>query len=156
MCDQWMSDLLKDLPIAIISLIIGSMFIWIAYRHTEATKAKLKFDLFEKRHFVFMATWTYLSDLARKTPVTTTDIFNFSTNTASAKFLFGNDIVQFLEEAKLKGIQLGTAEHTMSWPQSEKAHIDASADRHAVVSWVENELTRVKDRFKPYLDLSRW
>ena len=156
MCDQWVSDLLKDLPVVIISLIIGSMFIWTTYQQMAATKAKLKFDLFEKRHYVFVATWTYLSDLARKTPVTTTDIFNFSTNTASAKFLFGNDIVQFLEEAKLKGIQLGTAEHTMAWPQSEKAHNDASADRVAVVNWVEKELPLVKDRFKPYLDLSSW
>jgi hypothetical protein len=156
MCDQWVSDILRGLPTAIIALVIGAIAVWIAHRHAAVTKAKFTLELFEKRHDVFLATWKFLSDLVQKNPVTTTDIFNFSTNTANAKFLFGNDIVQFLDDAKLKGIRLGTAEYTLSRPPSEEARNEAYAERHELVSWVENELKQVKDRFKPYLDLSRW
>jgi len=156
MCEQWVSDLLRGLPAAIISLVVGAIVAWFAYRLAATTKAKFRLDLFEKRHEVFMATWKYLQDLVQKNPVTTTDIFTFSTNTANAKFLFGEEIVQFLEEAQSKGIQLGTAQYTISWPPSDEARSQASAECRELVVWVERELKQVKDRFKPYLDLSSW
>ena len=156
MCDQWVSDVLIGLPTTTIALIVGSLLAWIAYSHAAVTKAKFKLDLFEKRHEVFLATWKFLSELVQKNPVTTTDIFNFSNNTANAKFLFGDDVVEFLEQAKMKGIQLGTAEYTLSRPATEEARSKAFAERHEIVTWVENELKQVKNRFKPYLDFSRW
>lgn len=156
MCEEWVSDILRDLPTAIVVLIIGSIAVWIAHRHSVLTEARFKLDLFEKRHDVFVATWKFLSDLVQKSPITTADIFNFSNNTANAKFLFGDDIVSFLDEAKMKGIKLGTAEYTLSRTPSEEARSEAYAERHELVTWVENELKQVKDRFKPYLDLSCW
>jgi hypothetical protein len=155
MCDQWVAELLKGLPTAIIVLFLGLLAVWLAHRYIVVAQAKLKLELFQKRHDIFVATWRYLSDLIQKNPVTTSDILNFSTNTASAKFLFGNEIVQFLDEAQTKGIRLGTAEYTLSWPASEEAHNQASAERHALVTWIEAEMRRVKDRFKPYLDFSQ-
>ncbi|HVK54798.1 MAG TPA: hypothetical protein VM532_07185 [Burkholderiales bacterium] len=156
MCEEWIADILRGIPTAFIALIIGSIAVWIAYRHSTVTEARFKLELFEKRHDVFVATWKFLSELVQKNPITTTDIFNFCNSTANAKFLFGNEIAQFLEEAKLKGIKLGTAEYTLSRTPSDEARNAAYAERHELVTWVENELKQVKDRFKPYLDLSSW
>jgi hypothetical protein len=155
MCEEWVSDVLRGLPMAFVALVIGLIAIWIAYRHTIVTQARFKLDLFDKRHHVFVATWKFLSNLVHKNPVTTTDIFNFSNDTANAKFLFGDEIARFLEEAKMKGIELGTAEYKLSRPASDETRSEAHAERYKLVTWVENELKRVTDRFKPYLDLSQ-
>jgi len=155
MYEQWMPDLLQGLPIIIASLVFGTIAIWHSRQRAAIEKTKLKLELFEKRHDVFLATWKFLSDLVRKSPITTKDILTFSTNTASAKFLFGDEIIKFLDESMMQGIRLGTAEHTLSQLVSEKARSEAYAERHELVIWAENELKQVKDRFKPYLDLSQ-
>src|SRR5437868_5174759 len=84
---------------------------WVSYSQIATARNQFRMDLFEKRHEVFVATWKFLSDLIHKNPVSTADIFNFCNSTANAKFLFGDDIVAFLDDAKIKGIQLGTAEY---------------------------------------------
>jgi len=154
MDEQWVSDLLRGFPMAIVVLIFSYAAISAARQHIANERTKLKLALFEKRHEIFYATWKFLSDLVQKDPVTSTDIYVFSTKTASAKFLFGDDIVEFLDEAMMKGIQLGTAESALSRPASEETYNAVHAERHKLVIWAENELKQVQNRFKPYLALS--
>ena len=141
---------------SLISLIVGLIALNSTRDNAKVIKAKFKFQLFEKRHEVFMATWRFMADLLQKDPITTTDILNFSNNTANAKFLFDAGIVDFLEEVRMKGIRLGTAEYTLARPSSDEVRQQMSTERHNIVSWVETEMRVVKERFKPYLDVSEW
>ena len=58
---QALPDLMKGLPAAFVTLVIGLIAAGIAYRQYRIARAKFKLDLFEKRHAVFLETWAFIS-----------------------------------------------------------------------------------------------
>jgi hypothetical protein len=139
---------------SLISLIVSLIALNLSRSNKKTVRTEFKFQLFEKRHEVFISTWRFMSDLLQKDPVTALDILNFSNATANAKFLFESNVVDFINEVKAKGIRLGTAEYSLARPSTDEIRLQMSEERHKIVSWVETEIVTLTDRFKPYLDVS--
>src|ERR1700722_14950247 len=91
-------ELVKGLPAAFVTLIIGASAAGIAYRQYEVARAKLKLDLFEKRYAIFQQTWEILSGVVRNG--TRAENYGLATPfnnfLPQAAFLFGEPIKRYL------------------------------------------------------------
>jgi hypothetical protein len=131
-------EMLKGAPAAFVTIVIGSMAAYIAYRQYKVSHAKLKLDLFEKRCEIYLQAAVFLTQLAAfGPPDDDRAIPIFRGKTGAAEFLFDTDLNDFLREAALKaGL--------------------ARAQRDHVKKWAEDEMVGLALRFKPYMMLSDW
>jgi hypothetical protein len=150
-------ELVKGLPAAFVTLIIGAIAAGIAYRQYEVAKAKLKLDLFEKRYAIFHQTWEILSEAATKgarennyglaTP--------FNNFLPEAAFLFGKPIERYLDEASTKWAELRALE-----AETDGAGIDRAANiakASELQQWFFEQASKgAKAQFGRYLDFENW
>jgi len=144
-------DVLKGLPSAFVALIA----VWIALHQYLVAKAKLKFDLFEKRLAVFNIAQEYLPQVLNP-GLTLSEINAFYRSIRVADFYFGKEIVEYLSEINQKAIQAYTiglhlkANRDIMPPEDIKAHTE-------LTQWVSDELQeRLKHRFSKYLNFENW
>jgi hypothetical protein len=61
-------EMLKGVPAAVVTLIIGGIAGAVTWRQYKVAQAKLKLDLFERRFKIFQLTCNAASDTAREAP----------------------------------------------------------------------------------------
>jgi hypothetical protein len=148
-------ELAKGIPAAFVTLIIGAIAAYIAWRQHETAKAKLKLDLFDKRYEIFEETWSYLSQAAKLAQ--NPDPFHPFTNIIPrAGFLFGSDIEKYLRTASEKQTQLWSINAKSKSNNNIIAPEDI--DRLALLeSWFFNEASiGAKQVFGSYLNFEEW
>lgn len=150
-------ELVKGLPAAFVTLIIGLIAGGIAFRQYAVAKAKLKLDLFEKRYAIFHQTWAILSEAATKD--TREKNYGFATPfnnfLPEAAFLFGKPIERYLDEASRKWIELRALEAERDGAGIERA---ANIAKESVLKgWFFEQASRgAKTQFGRYLDFENW
>jgi len=80
------------------TIILGAVVAYIAWRQYRTSHDKLRLDLFEKRYAIYRALMNFLRDLDPDTSKSGARIREFRADTNDARFLFGNDVVDFLTE----------------------------------------------------------
>jgi len=135
---------------------IAALGLWIAYQQFRLQRYKFRADLSEKRMAVFVAVRELL-DAALSAQLPPEDaLVRFRLATASAPFLFGPDVNQFL--ARLHSSYAKVLE--ISEIRQEEAFADDQerrnllAERRDLKSWMRGQLTEAQSVFRPYLDLS--
>lgn len=136
--DIW-REMLKGVPAVVVSLILGSIAAYIAFRQYRVAHAKLKLDLFEKRFQIYLRTAHFLSQLWM-TGVPEDDpnaVPIFRGQIGGAVFLFEKDVSDFLEEVAAKA--------------------DSPPEQNDEVKrWAETRFKTLETRFQPYMTLSNW
>lgn len=125
----------------------------IAHEQRRVATAKLNLDLFDRRCELFMQVWGFLSHGA------VGDVKEYSdpdlTNLIpKARFLFGDEIAGFMNEAASKKTQMALGNKQKAgghWPTPEK-----DAELLEIGKWFQFEATNCFKRFDPYLDFSSW
>src|ERR1700722_6291590 len=110
-CSIWF-ELIKGIPAVIVTLVIGGIATYIAWRQKEISgqqkeisQARLKLDLFDKRNVVFTEAWTFFSEtlsLDANSPA----LHPFTNHLPQAGFLFGPEIADYLSDASTKRAEL--------------------------------------------------
>lgn len=149
-------DLVKGIPAAFVTLVIGLIAGGIAYRQYRIARAKFKLDLFEKRHAVFLETWAFLSKFFEPDWFDGRDILVFRQHVASARFLFGPKIADFVKTVEQKALKRGDAYIATRKAATEKERTSAKKEIDEITVWAQQEVRTIADRFAPYLDLSKW
>jgi hypothetical protein len=148
-------ELLKGVPTALVALVVGLIAAGIAYRQYHVARAKLKFDLFDKRYAIFLETWTILSETATQgTRQKSYGLGNpFSNFMPQAAFLFGNDVDRYLHGAVDRWTELWGIEG-----DTEPSALAANAARRAELKrWFHNEASEgAKEVFGRYLNFENW
>jgi hypothetical protein len=150
-------ELVKGLPAAFVTLIIGTIAAGIAFRQYQVTKAKLKLDLFEKRYAIFHQTWVILSEVVRsgtreKQYGLATPFNNFL---PEAAFLFGKPIERYLDEVSTKWTELYGLEAERDGEGINRA--DNVRKASELKRWFfEQASTGAKAQFGHYLDFENW
>jgi len=118
----------------------------------EIHEAKLKLDLFEERYEVFNALWTYLSRIKIDGPMAAQppDIGNLI---PKARFLFGPNIANYMEQAYHKHVELGTLHVQM---EGGNANEEERAGAVKLEEWFAHEAKTCHRHFGDYLDFSGW
>jgi hypothetical protein len=148
-------EMMKGVPAAFVTLIIGGIAGAITWRQYKVAHAKLKLDLFERRFKIFHQTWVAVSDTAIKG--TQDDerqgmfapLNNFG---SEAAFLFGHDIERYINEIGRNWFELRRIQN----PKNKDAVAEAFRESELTNWFVEQGTKGVKAKFSPYLDFSNW
>jgi len=130
--------MIKGIPTALATIVIGGIAAYIAYRQYRVAHAKFKLDLFQKRYEIYLATVGLLSKLALGTTLSDRTGWEFRGETAAAKFLFDGDVAMYVD---------GLAD---------KVSVATRSTSDVYQRWAEDELQTVSARFQPYMRMSEW
>ena len=148
-------EMAKGLPAAFVTLVIGGIAAFIAWRQNETAKAKLKLDLFDKRYEIFEKTWAFLSgaDKIAQNP----DPFHPFTNIIpQAGFLFGSDIEEYLQIASKKQTEMWLIYVKSRNNNNLIAPDDIEPLKELSLWFYEEASNGAKCAFSPYLNFEKW
>jgi hypothetical protein len=151
-------EMMKGVPAAFVTLIIGGIAGLLTLRQYQVAKAKLKLDLFEKRYAIFHKTWVILSDVVIRG--TREDHHGLATPfnnfLPEAAFLFGNEIFEYLDELSTKWNEL----HGLQGERIDLAgpeRLKNIARTSELEKWFFDQAsTEAKLRFSSYMDFKNW
>lgn len=127
---------------------------FIAYRQWRTAQNKLKLDLFDRRLVVYEAARDYISSVMTSGKTTQEKEFEFLTGTRGAKWLFDDEIVQYLDEELWHKIcALGCLQSELDgMPAGEERtkKIHAQAD---LKKWFVSQMKILDGKFASYLTL---
>jgi hypothetical protein len=150
-------EMMKGVPAAFVTLIIGAIAGAITWRQYKVAQAKLKLDLFERRYAIFHKVWEICSEtfghgassvkfgeLGLSTP--------FTSFRPEAAFLFGKEIEAYIDELSKNWAQLRALEALPLRVAATNVQPTPSLQEY----FLEQANGGVKDRFAPFLDFANW
>jgi hypothetical protein len=145
-------ELLKGIPVAIVTLGLGLLASYIAWHQYQVERAKLKLDLFEKRLEIYQITDDFLINMMSPN-LSVTDINKFKSQIDKASFLFGSDVKDYLDEILKKAQKINCM-------QSNPGAINNNYQNqfYAKLSkWFPLQRSdRLNQVFRKYLDFNCW
>lgn len=143
---------------ALLTPVVAAVATYIAWQQWKTNALKLKLDRYDRRLRIYEEVKRILSLIARDTDVDMDELLKFRTATAEADFLFGPDIPEYLDQIYRRGLKLWQRNREYRdyrTPQPEGYNHQAVVDEmHVQLTWLTDQFTPAKDRFKPYLDIN--
>jgi hypothetical protein len=142
--------------VAALTLVVAAMVAQVGYQQFKLARERFKLDLFEKRFAVYKAAQRLLSIVVQDGKVELNDLFEYRRDTQDAVFLFGQEVVDYLEMLDRKALELENTKH-MYDPLpvgSERRWLCEKA--LVLLKDLGNELPRLKDVFGRYLRFQVW
>ena len=147
--------------LTIITMVNAIFVAWVSYQQNRVSKAKLKHELFERRHRIYESVATYLSDFLRHGNADHNRIDKFLRETRDVQFFFKEDITSLLRTISNLSHRHDVLERQV---MREK---DAQAKSIQDMTKIYQEQRTIKDHltaigknlsvsFGPYLDFKRW
>jgi hypothetical protein len=133
------------------TLVLAASVAIVAWLQWWVALNKLRLDLFDRRYKVYDATRKFLSVIFREATFTDSQLFEFYAGVSDAGFLFGDDVVKYLEEIRTRAIRMLTAQHIFEpLPVGEERtrHVNMASDQ---LKWLTDQLTEMANVFAPYL-----
>ena len=87
-------------------IIISCLGSWIAFKQARIAAAKLNLDLYDKRFKVFEAGRHFLGQFLVHGTIRLQEITELSVGSADAVFLFGDEVVEYLDGLRKTGVGL--------------------------------------------------
>ena len=136
---------------ALIAAIIAFGVALISLQQWLLAKEKFKLDLFEKRFAILKAVESYLSDTIVSRKGSIERVQQFYANTMTANFLFDEDIINFAEKLKVKGLNLKDLDNVIeALPEGDERHEAVRQKVEILCEFLDIQL-QLKDKFSPYL-----
>ncbi|GET22269.1 hypothetical protein [Prolixibacter denitrificans] len=147
--------------------LIAIIATYIAYQQYKANKSlekkrlsleeyKLKLELYNKRYRIFQETKELLFNIVKKVYVNPVVLRDFRFNTNESKFLFDDDIIQFLEELTDKAIDLNQTEdelkNTELYPIGTEIREQKNKENGQLRHWFNTNYESIESRFDKYLN----
>lgn len=147
-----MKDFLPYLPI-FASAVPSCLMAWIAWQQKHVAAQKLKLDLFDRRYRVFDATRKMLEIIVINRQVKPPEILEFRIATSDSQFLFGNDVIRFVEDLAKMANDLGHIQvQIQEEPVGPERHQHFEAKTRAL-DYFADRLGALGKTFAPYLGL---
>lgn len=150
---------LFELTKNVATLIIGAIVAYIAYQQWRTNRDKFILDRYDRRIRIYLEVqrlcWRIIQDPA----IPAEDLAGFRAATAEAYFLFGPQIMRYLEEMHQRGVHLALLntqyrDATQAIPRGYD-HRQVVEGRQQELTWFAEQYDAAKEQFRPYLDLSR-
>ena len=143
----------STLPI-LIAVAVG----YVAYQQHRTTAVRARLDLFDRRFRVVAAIRTVLSSVSRDADIKKDELLRFRSGVFEADFLFGDEIVKYIDDVYLHGLKLATANelNKAKFDRPDNYDVKKNAvemDTH--LGWLTDQLGQLKVIFKKYLDVSK-
>jgi hypothetical protein len=151
-------EMMKGVPAAFVTLVIGGIAGLITYRQYKVAQAKLKLDLFERRYAIFHKTWVILSETVQGgTTEKNYGLFTpFNNFLPEAAFLFGPEITEYLTVALRNWTWLRALEAEKNGVQGPDRVANIAKASELRTWFVEQASTGAKAMFSSYLNFENW
>jgi hypothetical protein len=150
-------EMMKGVPAAFVTLIIGGIAGLITWRQYQVAKAKLKLDLFEKRYAIFHKIRVIISDVRSKGLEENYGRFPpFDHLRPETRFLFGEGMEQYLDELSTRWTELyGLRSEMVDVEGADRIKNIARASE--LENWFfEQASTGAKAKFSSYMNFENW
>ena len=128
----------------------------IAHRQSETASDKLKLDLYEKRIAVYQSASAFISYALTMGDMTQDKEMEFLRGTASAEWLFGDDVKKYLDqELWVLCVDFHAINHELKDRQTSLSSKEAAEKRSKIFSLLRKQPQRLSEVFKPYLRFER-
>jgi len=139
--------------------LIAIVATYIAYQQWNTNKQKLILDRYDRRLKVYEEVVQILSIILQTARPRFEDLIKFRRAVAEADFLFGPEIMQYIDEIYKRGIQLEYwnkqyRDYTQDIPEGYD-HKKVCDSMHAEIMWFSEQFEPAKLKFKKYLDISK-
>jgi hypothetical protein len=152
----WISITLQIFQ-GLLTPVIGAVAVYIAWQQWQTNKQKSVLDRYDRRVYRYVV--GFLTLVLRDFKVEAKDIVQFRSQTAEADFLFGPEILDYLDEVVKQALSLRLAtleyrDYTQIRPPGydQKKVVAAMHEREV---WFSEQHHIAKRKFKKYLDVSR-
>jgi hypothetical protein len=135
-------------------IVISCLGSWIAFKQARIAAAKLNLDLYDKRFKVFEAGRHFLGQFLVHGTIRLQEITELSVGTADAVFLFGDEVVEYLDGLRKTGVSLNGKNTRLRNMGDNDPERNAVVDQIAALeTQLSVEVPRITSLFKPYLKL---
>ena len=150
-CAEW----IKTLPTALVALAVAS----VSFCQYFLAKAKFKLDLFDKRMNVFNTVWqgcSFAITLSQKKD-DEAEWEKIDEALLDARFLFGKDILEYIEELQTKWSVLAAVyRNRKNEPDKEWSAEDRETERRVMHWLLAQGSGGLHQRFSKYLSFEDW
>jgi hypothetical protein len=144
---------------ALLTPVIASLTVYIAWQQWQGNKLKLRLDRYERRLRVYENVVALLLLVQRDFNPQVMELQKFRRDTAEADFLFEPEIAAYLDEILKRGLSLWSANNQY---RDFAQQAPPGYDHHKVVTtmhenevWFTDQFGVAKQKFRKYLDVSR-
>jgi hypothetical protein len=119
---------------------------------------ELKLDMFDRRFRVFSEVRGVLSAVLRDADIKKDLLLKFRSGVVEADFLFGPEIVEYIDQIYFHGLKLSSANerHVNMFDRPAGYDVKRGAmEMDAELGWLTDQLPEIKKKFKKYLDISK-
>ncbi len=136
------------------TLIVGCMVAFIAWQQWRVAENKLRLDLFDRRYKVYDTTRKFLAGIVREASFSDAQLFEFYGGTSDAGFLFGSEVVDYLDVIRKRAVGMRTHQKNYGpLPAGEERSRHVQAE-HDELLWLSEQITAMTKTFTPYLGFS--
>ena len=130
--------------IGIATVVVAVIASRIQRQQAETNRRQYRLALFEKRMKVFEATQTLIATIIRDATIDLNQLFQFLRETRDASFLFGPEIVEYMDDLYRRGTELRARELVNRQEDIER--------RTELPDNFARESARAAERFMKYVD----
>lgn len=144
---------------AFLTPVIAGVVAYIAWQQWKANTLKLTLERYERRLRVYDHVIEFLGVVMRDFKVEIAEVQSFRRNSAEADFIFGPEIPQYLDELVKEALSLRVAHleyrDVTQTPPPGYDHQKIVTAMHEGETWFSRQHDVARDKFKPYLDVSK-
>lgn len=138
--------------------VIAVMATYIAWQQWKTNQQKLKLEKYDRRLHVYEEVKKILSIIVRDAAASTEDLLRFRTSVSEADFLFGPEVIDYIDEIYKRGLNLWRwnqeyRDYTQAKPEGYD-HKKVVDEMHKELTWLSEQFEPAKEKFRDYLDLS--
>jgi hypothetical protein len=143
---------------ALLTPLIAVVAAYIAWQQWKTNRQKLVMDRYDRRLRIYEEVRKILSIILRDAKASTDDLLKFRTSVSEADFLFGPEIMAYIDEIYKHGLSLWRwNQEYRDYTQEKRGgydHAKVVDEMHKELTWLTEQFEPAKEKFKKYLDIS--
>lgn len=155
---MYIDEILK-ISQGLLTPIIAIITTYIAWQQWKLNRDKQRFERYEKRLKIYEEVVRFISIGIRNANYDNLELMMFRSKVSEADFLFGDDIVKYIEELHISAVNLHRwkSEYRDSTQIKSEGynHEEVVENMHKELRWIASQLEPARELFKKYLDISK-
>jgi hypothetical protein len=152
-------DQLVDILSALLTPLIAIVATYIAWQQWTTNKRRLNLDRYDRRLRIYEEIIKILSVIMRDAGASMDDLLKFRTSVSEADFLFGPEILEYIDQIYKRGLVLWRCnqeykDYTQEKPEGYD-HTKIVEEMHKELTWLVEQFEPAKRKFQKYLDISK-
>ncbi len=137
--------------------VIAALATYIAWQQWQTNRQRLNLDRYDRRLRVYEEVRKILSIILRDANASTEDLLKFRTSVSEADFLFGPEVMEYIDQIYKRGLSLRRwnqeyRDHTQEKPPGYD-HKKVVEEMHKELEWLTGQFEPAKHIFRKYLNV---